>query len=97
LPRLPAKSVFDTCWYLEQYEDVRHSGMNPLLHYATQGYREGRDPGPDFQTNFYLLAYPDVRASKINPLAHYLRHGRAEGRMSVRPPGIVDKTDSQIG
>ena len=71
--------------------------MNPLLHYATQGYREGRDPGPDFQTNFYLLAYPDVRASKINPLAHYLRHGRAEGRMSVRPPGIVDKTDSQIG
>jgi hypothetical protein len=88
---------FDTRWYLEQYEDVRHSGMNPLLHYATQGYREGRDPGPYFQTNFYLLAYPDVRAGKINPLAHYLRHGRAEGRMSVRPPGIVDKTDSQIG
>ena len=88
---------FDTRWYLEQYEDVRHSGMNPLLHYATQGYREGRDPGPDFQTNFYLLAYPDVRASKINPLAHYLRYGQAEGRMPVRPPGIVGKTESQIG
>jgi hypothetical protein len=49
------------------------------------GFREGRDPGPDFQTDFYLKANPDVRGDGVNPLAHYLRYGRHEGRLPVRP------------
>ncbi|MGD1037209.1 MAG: hypothetical protein ABR878_08425 [Roseiarcus sp.] len=80
-----ANPLFDTRWYLERNEDVRRSGVNPLLHYFLHGWREGRDPGPGFQTDYYLEANPDVRASGANPLAHYLRHGRHEGRLAVRP------------
>jgi hypothetical protein len=74
---------FDTRWYLERYEDVRRSGINPLLHYARHGWREGRDPGPDFQTRFYLDANSDVRAENANPLTHYLKYGRNEGRRAL--------------
>jgi hypothetical protein len=78
-------ALFDTRWYLDRYEDVRRSGINPLLHYLLHGSREGRDPGPAFQTGYYLEANPDVRAAGVNPLAHYLSHGRHEGRLAVRP------------
>jgi hypothetical protein len=77
--------LFDTRWYLERYEDVRRSGVNPLLHYFLHGWRDGRDPGPGFHTDYYLEANPDVRDAGANPLAHYLRHGRHEGRLAVRP------------
>jgi hypothetical protein len=49
------------------------------------GWREGRDPGADFQTDYYLEANPDVRENGMNPLAQYLRFGRHEGRLPVRP------------
>jgi hypothetical protein len=77
--------LFDTRWYLDRYEDVRRSGVNPLLHYLGDGFREGRDPGPEFNTRFYLEANPDVREAGTNPLAHYLRHGRQEGRLAAPP------------
>ncbi len=82
---LKPNPFFDTRWYLDRYEDVRRSGMNPLLHYLRHGYKEGRDPGPAFQTDFYLEANPDVRLTGVNPLAHYLRHGRHEGRLPKAP------------
>ena len=78
-------ALFDTRWYLDRYEDVRRSGVNPLLHYLLDGAREGRDPGPEFHTDFYLEANPDVRDAGVNPLAHYLSRGRQEGRLAVRP------------
>jgi hypothetical protein len=77
--------LFDSRWYLQRNEDVRRSGVNPLLHYLDDGFREGRDPGPEFDTRFYLEANPDVREAGVNPLAHYLQHGRAEGRPAQRP------------
>ena len=54
--------------------------MNPIDHYAAQGWREGKDPNPNFSTTWYLAQYPDVAAAGTNPLLHYLRHGRAERR-----------------
>lgn len=33
---------FNTRFYLEQYPDVRKTGINPLLHYILQGKKEGR-------------------------------------------------------
>jgi hypothetical protein len=78
-PGPPAEPA-DTRWYLERYEDARRSGVNPLVHYATLGSREGRNPGPGFETKRYLDANPDVEASGVNPLSHYLRHGRGKAR-----------------
>jgi hypothetical protein len=74
--------LFDPRWYLEQYEDVRRTGMNPLVHYLRDGAREGRDPGPDFDTKYYVSANPDAQQA-VNPLTHYAKYGRREGRSAT--------------
>ena len=76
--------LFSGGWYLEQYPDVRATGMNPLVHFLRYGAREGRNPSPFFETEWYRARYPDVRASGMNPLVHYLRYGAAEGRDPAR-------------
>lgn len=35
---------FDSIWYLERYDDVKRSGMNPFVHYIKYGKNEGRKP-----------------------------------------------------
>lgn len=70
--------LFDAAWYRAAYPDTAAS--DPAVHFLLQGYREKRNPGPDFRTGEYLLANPDVAESGVNPLLHYLRSGRAEGR-----------------
>ena len=35
---------FDSMWYLEKYDDVKKSGMNPFAHYIKHGKKEGRKP-----------------------------------------------------
>ena len=72
--------LFDTSWYLEQYADVRDSGVNPLVHYLKYGAAEGRDPNPFFDSDWYLEHNPDVKQAGANPLRHYLLHGAKEGR-----------------
>ena len=37
---------FDAAWYLDQYEDVRRAGVDPLLHFVTYGVFELRSPHP---------------------------------------------------
>jgi hypothetical protein len=36
----------DKSWYLNQYDDVAKSGLDPDDHYAKYGMREGRHPSP---------------------------------------------------
>ena len=52
-------SLLDKDWYLEQYPDVNLRGLDPYLHYLTDGWREGRDPSPVFHTTsvFFLNKY----------------------------------------
>ena len=76
--------LFDADWYEKRYPVVRSEGQTAFYHYMNHGYKEGRDPGPNFDTRFYLTTYPDVRVSGFNPLLHYVLHGRAEGRQSKR-------------
>ena len=35
---------FDTMWYLEEYPDIKESGINPFVHYIKNGKKEGRKP-----------------------------------------------------
>ncbi len=72
--------LFDSEWYLQQNPDVAAAGINPLQHYMTHGWREGRDPNPLFDTKFYLEQNPDVAAAGENPLSHYYAFGWKEGR-----------------
>lgn len=75
---------FDPEYYLQQYPDVRESGMDPLRHYMNHGWKEGRNPSPKFNTNKYLQQNPDVALEHINPLEHYVLHGQHENRPDPR-------------
>ena len=58
------------------------SRANPLTHFVRYGWREHRNPSPQFDTVGYLSRYPDVAEAGGNPLTHYVHHGRAEGRLT---------------
>ena len=59
---------------------MKAAGINPLDHYHASGWKEGRDPSPNFDSSSYLAAYADVKAAGVDPLLHYLDFGRHEGR-----------------
>jgi methyltransferase family protein len=71
-------SYFDGRWYLANNPDVADAGVDPALHYATHGWREGRNPGPAFDTRDYLAHNHDVACAGVNPLTHYVRHGETD-------------------
>lgn len=73
---------FDPVYYLFNYPDVRIADVDPLKHFMTIGWKEGRNPSEKFNTQFYLNTYPDVREEGINPLIHYICNGRREGRLT---------------
>lgn len=79
---------FDRAHYLSLSPDVAAAGRDPLDHFMAHGWREGRDPNPDFSVREYLNNNPDVAASGENPFAHYLKTGRAEGRIAVQDLGF---------
>jgi hypothetical protein len=82
---IAGSGLFDAEWYLKENPDVAAAGLDPLLHFHENGWREGRDPGPLFATSAYLKSNPDVARSGVNPLLHYIEHGQSEGR-AVRAP-----------
>ncbi len=85
--------LFDAHHYLREYPDIRREDIDPLMHFVTTGWNEGRNPSQLFNTQFYLDMNPDVRESGINPLVHYIRHGKREGRLinsnAAKPRGLV--------
>lgn len=85
LQRLAA--LFDGGFYLERNPDVASIGLDPLAHYLTYGWREGRDPTPWFSVADYLAANPDVANAGLEPFEHYMRWGRDDGRaLAPRTP-----------
>src|SRR6476659_9702868 len=40
--------LFDAKWYVEQYPEVRRSGLAPIVHYLREGGAQGRNPCPLF-------------------------------------------------
>lgn len=78
---------FDLNFYLKSNPDVNEAGIDPVLHYITEGHKENRDPHPDFSTLYYLEANPDVKDAGVNPYLHYLTTGKSEGRHPKHPGG----------
>jgi hypothetical protein len=79
-PMKAVREAFDADAYLLLNPDVAAAGLDPYDHYMGHGWREGRDPGPDFSTTAYGALNPDVAAAGINPFAHYVLYGRDEKR-----------------
>lgn len=70
----------DETFYLTKNPDVANAGLDAIVHFNLQGWKEGRDPAPWFDTSWYLQSSPDVTAAGINPFEHFLANGQAEGR-----------------
>jgi hypothetical protein len=79
-PRLAAPPDFDIAYYLAHNPDVAAAGVDPVLHYESSGWKEGRNPDALFNTNYYLARNPDVAAAGVDPLLHYETIGWKEGR-----------------
>ncbi|WP_162792492.1 sulfotransferase [Novosphingobium sp. P6W] len=77
---IAGSGLFDAAWYLERYPDVAKGSMPPLEHFARFGWKELRDPGPDFSASRYLRENPDVAQAGLNPVVHYIENGQLEGR-----------------
>ncbi len=82
----------DAGFYLGMYDDIRRAGIDPVSHYCSHGWAEGRDPAAWFDTRHYLDANRDVAEHGVNPFWHYLAHGRSEGRAPSRPGGTRRQT-----
>ncbi|MBM1173053.1 hypothetical protein [Microvirga arabica] len=67
-------------WYLETNPDVKAQEADPLDHYLQFGWKEGRNPTPNFSVKGYLASNPDVAASGLEPFTHYIEFGLREGR-----------------
>ncbi len=68
---------FDRDYYLNTYPDIGANNLDPLDHFCTFGWKEGRDPAPWFSVNYYRKFHKDVQG---NPFFHYLTMGRAQKR-----------------
>ena len=77
---LNAEPDFDAAYYLAHNADVKAAGVDPLQHYLTYGWKEGRDPNAYFSTRYYLAQNADVAAARVNPLEHFEYYGWKEGR-----------------
>ena len=77
-------NLFDIGYYLNNNDDVRLSGRDPILHYMYQGFNEGRKPNPSFDGDYYLKKHNDVTKSNLNPLVHYSLYGLKEGRKTTK-------------
>lgn len=65
---------FDTTFYLANYPEVKHSGLDPLVHYVAFGYKEHKNPNATFNTEIYQRLFSKIIAKNENPFAHYLRN-----------------------
>ncbi|WP_299873379.1 glycosyltransferase [uncultured Cocleimonas sp.] len=72
--------LFSPFFYLTVNPDVLHAKADPLKHFCTKGWREGRSPSVEFDVKAYLRKHPDVERAKINPLIHYIQSGKNERR-----------------
>ena len=78
------RGLFDAGYYLKKNPDVRHSDIDPLLHFIKHGWQEDRDPNSVLNISYYLEQNQDVKNNQINPLVHYIRYGKIEGRKPNR-------------
>ncbi|MCJ2103752.1 hypothetical protein MKK82_33590, partial [Methylobacterium sp. E-046] len=69
-----ARRLVDGPFYLAGNPDIAAAGVDPADHYMTSGWREGREPAPQFDVLAYCLTRGITYATR-NPLVHYVLHG----------------------
>ena len=89
------RGTFNGADYLAANPDVAAAHVDPLQHYLTSGYNEGRalDVQGDrinqgFNPSQYFTANPDAAASGVSALQHYIQYGAHEGRAADFSGGV---------
>jgi len=81
--------LLDAGWYLAAYPDVAQAGLDPAVHFACWGRREGRLPCPEpaliaglglVDPATVVFTMPDVVAAGADPVAHFCSLGWRERR-----------------
>lgn len=88
---ISASGLFDPKWYVEQYDDVPLSGIDPLTHFIKIGMRIDRNPSPSFDAEHYRRIASDLPKTE-SAILHYLRVGRSRGY----PPTARDTGSAEI-
>lgn len=70
---------FDRSYYLEKYRDVTRNKWDPVEHYVKLGWRDHRNPSPDFNGRYYKELIENAGYVDVNPLLHYIMSGKARG------------------
>ena len=90
--------LFDRDYYLDNNADLYQSGIDPLEHYCTEGWKNLLKPNPDFDPWWYWREYLDPRHETIDPLLHYALVGRDLGLPTKSSgPKIRDDSGAQYG
>ncbi|MDF1872307.1 glycosyltransferase family 4 protein [Vannielia sp.] len=87
------RAHFDPDYYRATNPDLPANITDPLLHFATVGWIEGRDPCAEFSVSFYLKENRDLASNPANPFLDFLRHGHREHwrrAVSVREAQILN-------
>jgi GT2 family glycosyltransferase/glycosyltransferase involved in cell wall biosynthesis len=80
---------FSTRFYQEVNPDVTAAGINPLMHYVTSGYREGRPVSPGFDGPFYAKRRGlDAEQDPLRDLVERLRAARSQFNLAPATPQI---------
>lgn len=83
---------FDHGYYLHNNPDIAQSGIDPLIHFCLQGYRELRNPSPGFDLLWYQQNYLRSAGCDTNPLVHYEKLGKANGCLPKPPKKHLNAT-----
>jgi SAM-dependent methyltransferase len=82
----PDLGAFDGAFYLARYPDVAQAGIDPLTHFLTHGWREGRQPNALFSPVTYLQQHPRLRDADPDTILRV----SAPYRAYVGPPAEYD-------
>lgn len=74
---IKSSKMFDSNYYLKTYPDIEKAGVDPIKHYCEFGFKEGRNPSPNFNTKNYINSRK--LQSYQNPLVHYIKEVNHDG------------------
>ncbi len=90
------KDYFDSAYYLSCHPDVERAGVDAYSHYMNFGWKENRNPSPEFDTHFYKITNLSFSASaSINPLQHFAEVGEHLS-LRTRPDNSITISDRMI-
>ncbi len=91
-----AREHFNAAFYRTRYPDIWGSGEDPLDHFMRRGWREGRDPTPDFSVAVHLARHPQLRSGGLNPFVHHLMAEAAKAEAGEKAKQLAKMDGKQL-